>query len=97
MADQIKALLALDDAELSVKLGYAKKIESFKEDLMEADKLTGEARDEVNEKIDQMLTPNIWPEDLKHSIERAKRKGAKGNKTTPASVLDGCCEMPEED
>lgn len=90
MADQIKTLLALDDAELSAKLGYTKKLEGFKEDLMEADKLTSDARKKVEDRLESMFTPNIWPDELHHVVESAKRKAS--GKTTPESVLEGCCE-----
>lgn len=94
MADQIKALLALTPEELSAKLGFTKQVEQFQADLAEADKLTGDARKTVETRLDEMITPKIWPGDLHHTVERAKAKEAAkaSGKTTPASVLDGCCE-----
>lgn len=92
MADQIKTLLALSDDELAAKLGYAKRIADFRADLERGGALTGEPRKLVEDKINSMLTPNIWPEDLKYTVERAERKASGKDKTTPESVLEGCCE-----
>lgn len=98
MADQIKSLMALDDSELSAKLGFARRIEEFKESLQTADGLEGDARKRVNDRIEEMLNPRIYTEDLKYTVESAQREAArkKSGKTEPVDLLQGCCDVCPE-
>jgi hypothetical protein len=88
----IKALLKLDDTGLAEILGFNRKVAAFREDLQEADKLTGKAREEVQERVDEMLTPNVYPGDLGYAIERATRKKQSGKEALAdcscTSVMD---------
>lgn len=93
MADIITELKGLDDAALSTRLGYDKKLSEFKSDIELADGLKGDARKNVADKIDRMLSPNIYPEEIKWAVQREQRKEAKA--TTPDSVLSDCgCVEP---
>lgn len=94
MADIIDQLLALDDAALGSKFGFTQKLEAAKEDLKEAATLKGESRAMVVERINSMLTPNIYPDDIGYAVKRAKAKEASKGKTTPTSLAADCgCEV----
>jgi hypothetical protein len=75
------------DAELIELFGYDRKLEDFKEALEEGDKLTGKAREKVEDRINEMLTPRVYPEDLKYTVESAKRSA----KTGKEAMNDCCC------
>jgi hypothetical protein len=88
MADAINTLLALDDAQLSAKLGYDKRLKDFKDNLSEANKLSGKAREKVVDRLDSMLNPKIYDDDLKWTVESAQRLQAKlDGKTSPESIV----------
>jgi hypothetical protein len=89
----IKDLQAKTDQELMDLLGLTNTLNGFKEDLGEADALKGKAREDVEERINDMLNPRIYPNDLSYAIEDAKRRAAKTGKEaladdSPASVMD---------
>lgn len=93
MADIIDTLAAMDDAALSAKLGFAAKVADFRKSLEEAMTLPSEARGEIADSINRQLQPSIWPGDLAHQVECAKRKLEKKsavdemNDTSPSSML----------
>lgn len=94
MADIIDQLLAMDDTALGSKFGFTQKLEAAKEDLKEAATLKGDARESVVERINSMLTPNIYPDDIGYAVKNAKRKEALKGKTTPASLASDCgCDV----
>jgi hypothetical protein len=91
----IKTLRAMDDAQLLDILGLVNTLNDFKEDLEEADKLSGKAREEVQERINNMLSPRIYPGDLGYAIEDAQRRAKKNQSgkdamadESPSSVID---------
>ena len=88
----IKNLVGKSDEELLELLGYASKVEEFKENLAAADKLEGKAREKVEERIEKMFTPHVYPDEIKWAIEDATRKSKSGkeamNDCSCASVLD---------
>lgn len=93
MADIIDTLAAMDDAALSAKLGFAAKVADFRKSLDEAKDLPEEARKEIADSINRQLQPSIWPGDLAHQVECAKRKMKKSavdemNDTSPASMME---------
>lgn len=88
--DMLEELLALSDADLSEKLGYDDKLEQFKADLAAAKKLTGKARDRVNQSLNDMFTPRDYAaQDFHWAVQDAGNKAA--GKTTPQSIVDCCC------
>lgn len=76
--DTIKKLRAATDEELTTLFGYDKKIASFKASLAEADQLSGKARDHLNRKLDDRLSPSLYGGDLDWMIKDAKREAAPG-------------------
>lgn len=88
MADLITELSAMDDAALAAKLGFSDKVKAFRDDLARADKLTGDPRTSVEKALNQMFTPNVYPDELRWKVESAERKAA--GKTTPSEIV-GCC------
>lgn len=85
--DKISQMLKLDDAALAKALGFADKVKSFKEDLTRADKLEPKFRTGVNESLEKMFQPNIWPEDLKYKVDKAERKQKDPDCDGPADVV----------
>lgn len=94
MPDIIDSLAALDDAALAAKLGFAAKTADFRKSLEEAKTLPEEARKEIADSISRQLQPSIWPGDLAHQVECAKRKLAKKtavdemNDSRPESLVE---------
>lgn len=88
--DKISQMLKLDDQALAKELGFADKVKSFKEDLARADKLEPKFRKGVNESLEKMFQPNIWPEDLKHRVNQAERKQKDPDCGGPADVVSTC-------
>ena len=88
----IKSLVTKSDEELMGLLGYQEKVVEFKKNLKEADSLSGKPREKVEAAVARMFTPNIYPDDLKYTIESAKRAGKSGKEAlcdcAPSSVLD---------
>lgn len=85
----IDTLKAKKDPELLELLGLDQKLAVFKEALAEADTLKGEPRKKVEDRINSMLTPNIYPEDLRYAVRDAKRSGKEEMcNCCPTSVMD---------
>lgn len=98
MSDIIDELLAADDATLMKKFGYSQKLASAREDLIEAGKLSGDARSSVVERINSMLTPTIYGDEIGYAVDSAKRRAANKGKTTPSSMLSACgCDVAPGD
>lgn len=92
MADLISETLAKDDAAIAKLLGVDAKVKEFKDSLAEADKLSGDARKRVLNKLQRQLTPHVYPDELKWAVEEEGRKAA--GKTTPCSVVRDCgCDV----
>lgn len=85
--DKIKQMIAMSDADLTALLGYDKKVTAAKASLVEADALTGKAREEFNKKLDERLSPRIDGYDLDWMIKDAKR-AADPKKTSDSGP---CC------
>lgn len=78
MPDIIDTLAGLDDAALMAKLGFDKKLSKAKEDLAELAKLpAGDARTNAVEKVNNLLNPTIYSDELGWIKESAERKVAK--------------------
>jgi hypothetical protein len=89
---RIKDLKTKSDAELLELLGYTNKLAEFKTNIAEADKLTGKARELVEQRVQDMMTPNVYPTEIKWAIEDATRKSKGGKEAladdSPDSVMD---------
>lgn len=85
--DKISQMLKLDDQALAAALGFADKVKSFKDDLTRADKLEPKFRKGVNESLEKMFKPNIWPEDLKYKVDHAEKKQKDPDCDGPADVV----------
>lgn len=83
--DLIKQLVGLSDQELMARTGMAKRLAAMKENLAEADTLTGKAREEFIEKLDERLTPRIDGYDLDWMVKDAKRVDKK------STIAEGPC------
>lgn len=87
----IDELVAMDDAALSEVMGFTSKLAQAKEDLAKLATLKGEARKEAEDRVESMLTPNIYHSDLKYIYEDVTRRKSTGQEaladTRPASVL----------
>lgn len=70
-------LKGFTDEQLSEALGFNAKIEDFKSQIAEADSLKGNARKEVEQEIERMFSPRVYPEDLKYKVEHAKHKASR--------------------
>ena len=94
MADDIKSLLALDDAALTAKLGLDTRLASFKEELAEADKMEGKAREHVESRLKEMFSPKVYIDDLKYAVESAERMGKKSS--GPCDLVEACgCDVAD--
>lgn len=79
MADIIDTLAGMDDATLMAKLGFDKKLDKAKSDLAELVKLpAGDARTNAVEKVNNLLNPTIYSDELGWIADSAQRKLAKG-------------------
>lgn len=72
--DKIKQMIAMSDQELGALLGYDKKVEAAKKSLLEADALTGKARENFISKLDDRLSPRLDGYDLNWMIKDSKRE-----------------------
>lgn len=79
MTDIIDTLATMDDSALMAKLGLDKKLSKAKEDLAELAKLpAGDARDAAVEKVNNLLNPTIYSDELGWIADSAQRKLANG-------------------
>jgi len=88
----VENLAKLSDNELATLFGLTKQLEDIKKAIKEMQTLTGKAREYAEERIENMLTPHIYPGDVKYIVEDAKRSVKKDAKTemcncSPDSVL----------
>lgn len=84
----ISELRKLDDAAILDLLGYVNKVNAFKEHLAEADNLSGKARTIFEEKLDKMLTPNVYPDELGWMIKDSKRQA---KPSSGKEEMANCC------
>lgn len=82
----VDELAGKTDAELLELLGFASQVDEFKEALGEAKALKGKARERIEERVNEMLTPHVYPGDLKYAVKSAKRETATGKE-----ALNDCC------
>lgn len=80
MKHTLEELKSKSDAELLEMLGFKNQLDEFKESLAEAEKLKGKAKEHVEDRVNEMLTPRIYPGDLKYAVKSAQRKTAEGEK-----------------
>lgn len=88
----IESILKLSDAELHDLLGHHKELEDVRKGLSEAAKLTGKAREEAENRIEDMFRPKVYTGELKYLAEDAKRRVKMDAKMaleddSPASVV----------
>lgn len=92
MKHTIESLKGMADAELAGLLGHPQELEQFKDGLKEADALKGKARETVEDQIAEMLTPHVYPGEIRHMVASAKRKEQTGKDALadccPCSVID---------
>ena len=74
---KIAELAAMTDEQLMDIFGFKAKLEDAKEKLAEMAKLDGKAREYAEERIENMLTPNIYTSDMGWIVEDAKRHAKK--------------------
>lgn len=75
MRDYIKELAGLDDAALMKAMGLDQRLERFKKDLVEADKLSGDDRDRANEELARDMEPRVDEWTLSWVLEDIERDG----------------------
>jgi hypothetical protein len=94
MADIIDELLGMDDAALSKKIGFADKLQVFKNDIGRASKLSGDARTKVVDHLKRTFAPSSYAiEDIGYTVDRAEKKA--DGKTTPEDITNCCCGDPD--
>lgn len=76
----IAELVAMDDTALADVLGFSNKLLQAKEDLAKLATLSGAAREEAEDRISSMLTPNIYPSEISYIYDDAQRR-AKSKKS----------------
>lgn len=86
--DIIDSLSKMNDAQLLTKFGLQSKLDKAKADLKEAKGLTGKAREIVAERIESLLAPHMYGDEIGHAIDSAKRQTAPKGKTTPTSMVE---------
>jgi hypothetical protein len=84
MADIIDTLNGMDDAALSAKFGFDRKLADIRKQLAEADGLSGDARKSAAEKIDRAVNPTPDEYQIRWAVDDAKRD---------AKQFDGKAEM----
>ena len=80
-------LQKMNDQELLELLGFSERVDKFKEQLSETAKLPPKQKTFVEERIQRMLTPNIYGDELEWAIQDAKRKDQTGKE----AMADCCC------
>lgn len=70
----IEALLKMTDEQLCGVLGYSRKLAQVKESIQKISTLKGKAREIAEEKIERILTPNIYESDFSYAYEDAVRQ-----------------------
>lgn len=83
----IKDFAAAEDAELRGILGLEKSLEDFKEVIAEANKLSGKARTEFENRLQNRFAPSVYPGDFRYMLEDAQR-AANPKKNSPAELID---------
>lgn len=82
----------MSDAELGALFGFPDKIKTFKDHIAEADKLPPKGKKVVEDRLNSMLNPTIYPDEIRWAIDDAKRKDRTGKDELcccePASVVD---------
>lgn len=85
-------LLKLTDDELYDLFGLKEQLKKAKEALQKMTTLTGKGRKHAEERLKEMFTPNIYPNEFKYILESAERKNMtvaeKKADCSPCSVLD---------
>lgn len=94
-APSLKEILAMDDAALASLLGHDQALESFKEELAKLDSLSGAARKDAEDRLQDRLTPKVEAHDLRWIREDAVRATSKKksgseeyNDLSPATIMD---------
>lgn len=95
MTDMIDELLSMSDADLGKKLGQDQELQTFKDNLARAGKLSGDGRAKVLRTLSNIFTPqNYAINDLGYTIDRAEAKS--DGKTTPSDITACCCGDSED-
>lgn len=87
MADIIDTLAGMDDAALMAKLGFDKKLDKAKGDLADMAKLDGDARANAVKRVNDLLNPSIYSDELGWIVQDAKRSA---NKQSCAEAMCDC-------
>lgn len=88
MADIIDELLGCSDNELMQKSGLDVRFQKLKDSLAEANKFSGELRQELADEIEEMIAPRLSGESLEWRIEDAQRKQERQARTNKAVMND---------
>lgn len=93
MPDIIDELKGLDDAALTAKLGFTRKLAEAREGLDKMAALEGKAREEAASRVQRMFEPNVYPDEFKWIAEDAVRHAAR---SAVDEMNDGspCCLGP---
>jgi len=77
--DTIKKLLNMSDSELMTAMGLTAQMVAMRETLERADKLQGENREKVINRLDERMAPKISTYDIDYMIDDMTKKGSKKN------------------
>jgi hypothetical protein len=88
---KIADLVALSDEELMKAFGFDQKLKMARKELEELNKFTGDARSEAEEKVQRMLNPEIYLNELTwiaDDIERKQRQNDPKAVPVPSDLMD---------
>lgn len=90
MADLISELVGKSDEDLMKAVGLGSKLKTIRDNLAEADKLSGEERKTVLKSLERKIAPSSYAfEDLEWDIKHAKQKAKTG--CSPSEIVSCCC------
>lgn len=85
--DTITKMVAMSRDQLAEITGMNKRLDAMQKHLGEANALTGKARELMNEKLDERMSPRIDGYDFEYMIKDAKRQADPKKGGGPAA----CC------
>lgn len=90
----VASLAALNDDELRDVLGLNRTLEKAKEAITGMQGLTGKALEYANERVERMLTPNVYPYEFEHIVTDAQRAAKREQSGKDAACdCNPCCVL----
>lgn len=86
----IEKLAKMTDQQLLAAFGFLEQLATAKEQIAEMNKLTGDAREKAQDRIEEMFAPKVYPNEFKYIVESAKRQAKKGTGQDELCNCDPC-------